>query len=176
MFEKGDENWFFYWFHPVKEIGTDEKYGMGHLFDKRILLFTLIQVLLRSPNNIFYFHFLDIMTFSDASMASSSSWILWTFLWIFLNGGGFLRQFGNMYDKLTYCTIHYDCNVDVEYASYPEFFLQSIFSSHGLQVILSVVELPAYIYAVISRLQKQSLSAMSCSNQSFQYLFWCCHV
>ena len=94
------------------------------------------------------------MTFSDVSMASSSSWILWTFLRIFLDGGGLLRQFGNMYDKLTYCTIHYDCNVDVEYASYPEFFLQSIFSSHGLQVILSVVELPAYIYAVISRLKK----------------------
>ena len=37
---------------------------------------------------------------------------------------------------------------------YPVFFLQSIFSSHGLQVILSVVELPAYIYAVISRLKK----------------------
>ena len=35
----------FHWFHSVKESGTDEKYGMGHLFDKRILLFTLIQVL-----------------------------------------------------------------------------------------------------------------------------------
>ena len=120
----------------------------------------------RSPNNIFYFHFLDIMIFSDASMASSSSWILWTFLWIFLNGGGLLRQFGNIYDKLTFYTIHY--MIDVVHTSYPVFFLQSIFSSHGLQVILSVVELPAYIYAVISRLQKQSLSAMSSSNQSFQ--------
>ena len=62
----------------------------------------------RSPNNIFCFHFLDIMTISDASMASSSSWILWTFLWIFLNGGRLLRQFGNMYDQLTHYTIHYD--------------------------------------------------------------------
>ena len=48
------------------------------------------------------------MTFSDASMASSSPWILWTFLWIFLNGGRLLRQFGNMYDQLTHYTIHYD--------------------------------------------------------------------
>ena len=111
------------------------------------------------------------MTFSDASMASSSSWILWTFLWLFLNGGGLLRQLGNIYDKRTYHNIHYDYNVDVEHASYPVLFLQSIFSSHGLQVILSVVELPAYIYAVISRLQKQSFSAMSCSNQSLQELF-----
>ena len=146
---------------------------MGQLFDKRILLFTLIQVLSDLQTIFFYFHFLDIMTFSDACMASSSSWILWTFLWIFLNGGGLLRQFGNMYDKLTYqyYTIHYDYNIDIEHAAYSVFYLLSIFSSHGLQVILSVVELPAYIYAVISRLQKQSFSAMSCSNQSLQELF-----
>ena len=96
----------FHWFHSVKEIGTDEKYGMGHLFDKRILLFTLIQVL--SGLQIIFptFTFLYIMTFSDASMASSSSWILWTFLWLFLNGGGLLRQFGNMY-KVNRCLARY---------------------------------------------------------------------
>ena len=60
--------------------------------------------------------------------------------------------------------------IEVEHASYPVFFLQSMFSSHGLQVILSVVELPAYIYAVISRLKKIIICQQSIISISFLLL------
>ena len=68
----------------------------------------------------------DPQLLSDVGLARCGAWLLWPLLWIFFNGGRLLCQFG--------------------WVNWVNWVNPMILVS---QVILSVVELPAYIYAVI---------------------------
>ena len=126
-------------------------------FKKKVGLLTLIGF----PNHhiqvlVFWFHkqnwssyigwFSQSPYYSDAGLARGSTWLLWPLLRIVFNGGRLLCQFGSFLNIIFYLTL-FGFNMESALLSFNE-RNDVIMKISWFQVILSVVELPAYIYAV----------------------------